>query len=149
VRRDKAALSSGCNEDQKRGGIACAFLRLAHDRLETGGRLRIGIGRAPVLGDAECLERAEKKVFSWPDTMPMKRPNRTLASNVSALASVAPSSVKKLSGGCASASFRCPMAFPSSIPRSAGNGKEVEHLRVYIRMLRQKLEKDPTTLAIW
>src|SRR5437588_9581078 len=38
-----------------------------------------------------------KKVFSSPDTMPMKRPNRTLASNVSALASVAPSSVKKLS----------------------------------------------------
>src|SRR6202030_4166776 len=31
-----------------------------------------------------------KKVFSSPDTMPMKRPNRTLASNVSALASVAP-----------------------------------------------------------
>src|SRR5580704_9119919 len=30
-----------------------------------------------------------KKVFSSPDTMPMKRPNRTLASNVSALASVA------------------------------------------------------------
>ena len=38
-----------------------------------------------------------KKVFSSPDTMPMKRPKRTLASNVSALASVAPSSVKKLS----------------------------------------------------
>src|SRR5437868_8278046 len=38
-----------------------------------------------------------KKVFSSPDTMPMKRPNRTLASNVSALVSVAPSSVKKLS----------------------------------------------------
>ena len=51
----------GHDEDRKRGGIAARFCGLAHDRLEAGGRLRIGIGRAPVLGDAECLERAEKK----------------------------------------------------------------------------------------
>src|SRR5205085_9673873 len=51
----------GHDEDRKRGGIAARVCGLAHDRLEAGGRLRIGIGRAPVLGDAECLERAEKK----------------------------------------------------------------------------------------
>jgi hypothetical protein len=34
--------------------------RLAHDRLEAGGRLRVGIGRAPYFGDAEHLERAEE-----------------------------------------------------------------------------------------
>src|SRR6202045_1613408 len=48
----------GHDEDRKRGGIAARFCGLAHDRLEAGGRLRIGIGRAPVLRDAEGLERA-------------------------------------------------------------------------------------------
>src|SRR5712671_7847617 len=50
----------GYDEDREHGGIAARFRRLAHDRLEAGGRLRIGIGRAPVLGDAERLERAEE-----------------------------------------------------------------------------------------
>jgi len=36
-------------------------------------------------------------VFSSLDTIPTKRPKRSLASNVSALASTAPSNVKKLS----------------------------------------------------
>jgi hypothetical protein len=36
-------------------------------------------------------------VFSSADTMPMKRPKRSLASNVSAVASAAPSSIRKLS----------------------------------------------------
>ena len=36
-------------------------------------------------------------MFSSPDTMPMKRPKQSLASNVSALANAAPSSVKELS----------------------------------------------------
>src|SRR6266436_5315969 len=50
----------GYDEDREHGGIAARFRRLVHDRLEAGGRLRIGIGRAPVLGDAERLERAEE-----------------------------------------------------------------------------------------
>src|SRR6202035_3687134 len=50
----------GHDEDRKRGGIAARFCGLAHDRLEAGGRLRIGICRAPVLGDAEGLESAEE-----------------------------------------------------------------------------------------
>jgi hypothetical protein len=58
--------------------------------------VRIGIGRASVLGDAERLERA-KEIFSPLDITPMKRPKRSLASNVSALASAAPSRIKKLS----------------------------------------------------
>jgi hypothetical protein len=37
----------GHDEDRKRGSIAARFCGLAHDRLEAGGRLRIGIGRAP------------------------------------------------------------------------------------------------------
>jgi len=53
-----------------------------HDRLEAGGGLRIGIGRAPVLGDAERLERAEEIGFSSPDISPMNRPKRSLASKV-------------------------------------------------------------------
>jgi len=36
-------------------------------------------------------------VFSSLDTIPTKRPKRSLASNVSVLASTAPSNVKKLS----------------------------------------------------
>src|ERR1700730_17503239 len=60
------------------------------------------IALKPAVGCVSPLERRRssvtpsasnarrKKVFSSPDTMPMKRPNRTLASNVSALASVAP-----------------------------------------------------------
>jgi hypothetical protein len=47
----------GHNKDRK-CGIAARFCCPTHDRLETGGRLRIGIGRAPVLRDAERLERA-------------------------------------------------------------------------------------------
>src|SRR6266478_2694270 len=50
----------GDDEDRKRGSIAARLRRLAHDRLEAGGRLRIGIGCAPSLGDAERLERAEE-----------------------------------------------------------------------------------------
>src|SRR5712671_3449794 len=50
----------GDDEDRKRGSIAARLRRLAHDRLEAGGRLRIGIGCAPCLGDAERLERAEE-----------------------------------------------------------------------------------------
>lgn len=44
------------DEDRKCGGIAAGFCRLAHDRLEAGGRLRIGIGRAPTLRDAKRFE---------------------------------------------------------------------------------------------
>ena len=88
----------GHNEDRKRASIAARFRRLAHDRLEAGGRLRIGIGGAPCLRDAERLERAEEKgVLSSLDIMPMKRPKRSRAANVSAVASTAPSKVKKLS----------------------------------------------------
>jgi hypothetical protein len=43
----------GHNEDRKRASIAARFRRLAHDRLEAGGRLRIGIGGAPCLRDAK------------------------------------------------------------------------------------------------
>ena len=49
----------GHDEDRKRGGIAARFGGLAHDRLEAGGRLRIGIGRASVLRDwVSCLDNS-------------------------------------------------------------------------------------------
>ncbi len=50
----------GHDEHRQRAGIAARLRRLAHDGLEAGGRLRIGVGRAPVLGDAERLERAQE-----------------------------------------------------------------------------------------
>ena len=46
----------GHHEDRKRGRIAARLRRFAHDRLETYGRLRVGIGGAPGLGDAERFE---------------------------------------------------------------------------------------------
>ena len=39
------------DKDRKRGGIAPGFGCLAHDSFEARGRLCIGVGRAPVLGD--------------------------------------------------------------------------------------------------
>jgi hypothetical protein len=67
--------------------------------LEGGGRLRIGIGRAPVLRDAKRLERAEEigVLLARHHADEATEPKRSLASNLSALASAAPSSVRKLS----------------------------------------------------
>src|SRR5215468_12272821 len=50
----------GHHEDRECGGIAARLRRLAHDRLEACRRLRIGISRASVLGDAERFERAKE-----------------------------------------------------------------------------------------
>ena len=41
-------------------GIAARFRGLAHDPLEAGACLRIGVGHAPVFVDAERFERAEE-----------------------------------------------------------------------------------------
>ena len=46
----------GHHEDRKHGRIAARIRRFAHDRLEADGRLRIGIGGAPGLGDTERFE---------------------------------------------------------------------------------------------
>src|SRR5215472_504551 len=87
----------GHDENRKRRGVGAGFRSLAHDRFEPGGGLRIRVGGALPLADAKRLERAEKIVFSSLDTMPIKRPKRSLASNISAPASAAPSRTRKLS----------------------------------------------------
>jgi hypothetical protein len=48
------------DENRKCGGIAARFRCLAHDRLEAGGRQRIGIGSAPILREAQRFECAEE-----------------------------------------------------------------------------------------
>src|SRR6516165_4661399 len=50
----------GHHEDRKRGRIAACIRRFAHDRLEAYGRLRIAIGCAPGLANAERFNRRKE-----------------------------------------------------------------------------------------
>ena len=76
------AVYAGYIEMLKGAGYRLAHLRREIDRLEPCGCLRVGIGCTPSLGDAECFEGPREIVFSSADTMPMKRPKRSLAANV-------------------------------------------------------------------